>query len=234
MKPLRLLAHAALLSLAVLCGTAGQAQQIGSLIKPSPGVIPENGDPLARARIGMNSFAACLATSARNGVNAYLMSVPGSPESTTLMRRLVRKDCLSVDGLENSSGGLEFSDAVLRGALYEAVYQDRFGRNLPGDLTAVPAIDYVFGTNPVDADDRQDVALRRFADCVTRSASGEVHTLILSRPASSLEKEAMRALMPKLSGCLSKDLTIKFSKVQLRGVLGETLYRIRAGGEVAK
>lgn len=212
--------------LALMAVPAG-AQDTGSLVRSDLGQMPENGDKITRARQGMLNFAACLVARKQNAVKAYLAdTAPYSVEANNVAKRLAKEDCLD--------GGLVFEEAVFRAASYEALYKARFGRAQPGDLTALPVVDYVYGTNPIDDGDRQSVALRRFADCVTRAAPGEVHSLMLSRPASALENEAMRTLMPRLSGCLVKDVTLKFSKVQLRGVLGETLYRIRSGGEAGE
>ena len=217
----------ALCPLALAAAAPASAQDTGSLVRSDLGQVPENGDPLTRARVGLTNFAVCIAARKPSAVKAYLAeTVPSSTEAKMVALRLTKEDCLD--------GGLVFEESAFRAASYEALYKTRFGRAQPGDLSALPMVDYAFGTSPVDADHRQSVALRRFADCVTRAAPGQVHSLMLSRPGSALEGEAMRALMPRLSGCLVKDITLKFSKVQLRGVLGETLYRIRAGGETAK
>lgn len=225
MRTLHRLASLALIALATV--TPASAQDTGSLVRSELGQVPENGDKLTRARQGMLNFAACVAARKPGAVKSYLAdTVPYSNEANKVAQRLSKEDCLD--------GSLVFDEAVFRAASYEALYKTRFGRAQPGDLSALPVVDYAFGTNPIDADGRQSVALRRFADCVTRAAPGEVHSLMLSRPASALEGESMRVLMPRLSGCLVKDITLKFSKVQLRGVLGETLYRIRAGGEAGE
>lgn len=202
-----------------------QAQDTGSLIRPEVGQVPDGGDKIVRARQGMLNFAACVVARKAKAVQGYLTTVPGSPEAHKQAQRLSQADCLD--------GGLVFEKAVFRAASYEVLYKSRFGRALPGDLTALPPVDYAFGMNPVAEDDRQALAFRRFGDCVTRAAPGEVHTLLLSRVGSALESEAMSVLMPRLSGCLVKDVKLKFSKVLLRGVLGETLYRIRLGEEGA-
>lgn len=225
MKPVRLIL--CISALAFSSFSSVEAQDTGSLVRRAPGQIPDGADKAVRAQQGMYNFAACVIARSPKAAQTYLETVPASAEASKLAKRMSDGDCL--DG-----GGLVFDEPVFRGAVYHILYAARYGRAVPGDFTTSPPVDYAFGMNPVDADDRQAIALRRFADCVTRAAPVEVHSLTVSRPASKLEIESLQSLMSKLSGCLSKDLTIKFSKVQLRGVLGETLYRIRVGGEGGK
>ena len=75
--------------------------------------------------------------------------------------------------------------------------------------------------------EQQEVALRRFADCVVRAEPSQAHTLVWSRIGSRSEDDAFAALAPQMSGCLSKDRQLRFTKISLRGVIGETLYRLR-------
>ena len=120
---------------------------------------------------------------------------------------------------------------VFRGVLFEALYRDEFGRSLPDDLSLRPAVDYATGADLAVGWQQQEVALRRFSDCVVRKDPRTVHTLISSRPESATETEAFSVLGNSFSECLFKDQTLRFTKVSLRAVLGESLYRVRSAVE---
>lgn len=207
----------------VFGGSAAAGQDTGSLIRPAPAEMSENaGRNKDRARQTMYDFARCAVKRARGSISAYLKSFPGSGEAHRLASRLATDECLD-------SGAMTFNDAVFRGAIYEMLYRDRYGRNPLNDLTALPSPDYAIGSNPMDENHMGAVALRRYADCIVRANPQAANVLIMSRAGTATEKAAFDAMMPNFSACLQKDRVLRFSKSILRGAIGETLFRIRSG-----
>jgi hypothetical protein len=140
----------------------------------------------------------------------------GSAEATDLAKRIADADCLS-------SGTLKFKEPAMRAHFYEIVYRREFARTPAGDIAAAAPVDYAAG-GPGGA--TNEVALRAFADCVTRSDPVSARQLVLSEPATSMEKQGFEALSPSFSGCLPKDQQLAFSKTILKGLVAETLYRL--------
>ena len=196
------------------------AQETGSLVRSAPGEIPDGPDADANVRQGMYSFVTCVMGRSRNAVKAYLHTASGSAAAYQRAKRLATDECI-VDGIE-------FDETVFRGAAFEMLYREEFGSKPVEDFALLPTVDYVVGYDLTSESQQQALALRRFADCVSRAAPLQVNALIMSRPGSSTENSAFMGLAPKFSGCLIKDVTLRFTKLALRGVLGETIYRIRS------
>lgn len=197
------------------------AQDTGSLIKPRPADIPDGAkNDKNLARQAMYSFAECALKRSRGSTLKYLDTFPNSDQANKAARSLAATDCLS-DGM------MMFNEAAFRGAVYEALYKQQFGRKEPASLVDAGHPDYAGGNTVLLANDQQTVAFRQFADCVARGQPGSVHALIGSAPGSAAETSAFGALNPAFSACLTNSVTLKFSKMSLRGVLGEVMYRIR-------
>ncbi|TPE61026.1 hypothetical protein FJQ54_08975 [Sandaracinobacter neustonicus] len=203
---------------AMLLSGVAHAQDTGSLIRRAPAQIPTgSGSDAERARRATAAFAECLVDRSRGRVEKYLASFPGTAEARDIGRKLADSDCLS-------SGGLKFQEQVMRALFYQILYNKTFrDKELP-DFSTVPPLDYSAGA-PVGVASNE-IALRNFADCVTRANPSDARTLTLSNTASDGEKRAFDAMMPSFSACLPQDRTIEFSKTILKGLVAETLYRL--------
>jgi hypothetical protein len=170
----------------------------------------------------MNKYAGCLLRTFRKRALAFLRLPPASYEAMLAARKLATGWCLR-------EGALSFRFQLLRGGLYEALYEEQFERAGAAGLTAVPPVDYS-GGNPTPLSDETAfaIALVQFADCVVRANPTASRALILSKVTSDEEKAAFASLTPHLGGCLVSGTQLKFSRPMLRGFVAEALYRLSA------
>lgn len=168
----------------------------------------------------MDRFAACTVRRWKSGVVRYLASAPGSPEAEDMAKRLASDECLA-------SGQIEISEPLYRAAAYEVMYRINFGRKAVSDFSSVPPINYAqSGKASPSPDLTAQATLRRLADCAVRQAPVEAQTLILSPIGGSEEAAAFSVITPFMSSCMASDATVTFSKLSLRGFVGEVLYRL--------
>jgi hypothetical protein len=220
---MKLFAFVAGLAAFVVLPATADGQETGSRIGPTPASIPGGRQTQAGARRWMDSFAACVVKRTPHKIEAYLGTSPGSEQASVLGRRLATDECIS-------TGEAQFDDSVLRWAIYEQLYRKQYAKSGPTDFSMTPAIDYAAGGSK--ADSGQSVALRQFADCVSRASPVQARSLTLSPIGSSVEQAAFTAIMPRLEACLPKTVTLKFSKSVLRGLIAETLYRLSASHHI--
>ncbi len=195
------------------------AQQTGTWSKRAPAQVPNTDQSDAeRARITTSRYVECvLRNTPRARVDQYLRTFPDTVVANELGVKLTASECLA-------TGGLRFRESLLRAQIYQALYRREFGKDAAVDISAAGQIDYSVG-KPAQGFD-QSVALRNFGDCVVRANPQQARALTLSEQASESEAKAFQALMPFFGGCLSKDSKVEFSKSVLRGIVGETLYRL--------
>jgi hypothetical protein len=114
---------------------------------------------------------------------------------------------------------------LVRGALYEAMYDRDYASGGPIDFANAPAPTVPGdGVNP-----SLDAALLQFGACVVRAAPADARALLASQQGSSGEAASIAALNPHLSPCMVRGLTITFSAPMLRGVLAEAMYKLSRG-----
>lgn len=210
---------ALLIGAATLPHTAAEAQGTGGpsrVQRPAP-AAPNSGRPLANEaesqRI-MRDFAQCVVQGYRSWVDRFLATAPGSPEAQRLAQRVAFNDCLLI-------GELRFQEPLLRGGMYEALYQRDYGRVEGPNVSTAPAINY-----DVRGATRDQVVLRRFADCVARENPAASRALVLSPVGQPSENAAFAALGETLSVCLVPGERAAFSRPILRGIIAEALYRL--------
>ena len=189
---------------------------------PDPAAVPrdvEESEQAGEAQRVMKEYGACIVKKARRRAEAALTTFPNSKEFGQAMVKLASSECLM-------TGELRFKPILLRGSLFEALYNADFGSR-PVDVTAVPAIDYFAGAEERESPGvRRQVAIRQFADCISRANPAGVHALILSRVGSDGETDGFRQVMPTASQCLTEGVELKLSRPILRGLVAETMYRL--------
>lgn len=209
----------------------GWAQETGTLITHKSAEIDGRGRDAARAT--MEAFAACT-VSRFTGRALALTEVPvDSPRYERLFRNMYDGyDDLCLSGIEG--GTLSFSSGLYRGALFQALYEREFKRSGPTDFSAVTDTGYrrLYST-PLSAEARTAIALEQFGECVSRADPAGVQKLLLQRPGSSDEDEAINALRPKFAACIPRDQTIRFSPSILKGAVAEGLYRLSRAARAA-
>ena len=194
----------------------------GSRLIPRAAQIIQSG-PNAAA-IVLQNFGECI-VARRVSSTEQLLALP---ISATAYEKGFRRLFSSVgDSCLEGDGTLEFSDSLLRGSLFQALYRKKFAR------ADIPSTGFNLGTDsgsdyvpPWSEVVRQHLVLQQFSHCVTQASANDVRKLVLSSPGSSLEEAAVVALSPKFSSCFSVGTSLKMTKPALRAMLAEALYRV--------
>ena len=188
----------------LIASGSGAAQQ--DTILPDRAASPSEREvaPADQARQTMNDYAVCL-------VHTRLMAVQRALALSTDaavgegLAKLADRECLA-------HGELRMPRALLRGAVYRALYLRDFGRTPP----AAPAL---------AAAPSGDSAFERFGSCVNAADVGDTREFVMSVPATTREAAALKALAPALGQCIAPGNQIRFSRAVLQGVLAEAAYR---------
>ena len=204
--------------------------QTGTRIGPPPAAIPDtakNSGQLSRQTL--RGFAECSVRKDRARVERYLATIPGTSEAEKLGRGLSTDDCLS-------RGEIRFNEQLLRWSFYDLYYRQRFAGQGPVDFSAYPPFDLTSASAQ-----SQSGALMEMGDCIVRKSGAGSRELALSPVTTKTEDRAFAALMPMISACVPKDSQVTFSKIVLRGLIVEALYKMSsntadgaAAGSVAK
>jgi len=208
-------------------GSAHAQRATGTRLGPKPADISGARNEDDRVRQTMYSYAECVFTVSRKGVEKYLSTFPGSDEGRKIAQRLSTSECLS-------SGELRFKDSLFRGGIYDLLYKADFRDDGPLNFADTPKVDYSIGDDRAsNSTSLHDVFIREVADCTVRSGPAEARALIMTKVTTKAENKAFSAVVPHMSGCLNKSVTFKFSKAILRGVVSEALYRLSSASKVA-
>ena len=202
-------------------GSPVSAQETGTLIKRPAAQVDKRGP--AGARTTMEAFGACLVSRSRGRVLKFVDMPVDQPAYRKYLNGLFAEEddqCLS-------GGDLRFNDVVLRGALFQALYESEFRADRALDFAAVASSGYrdLYGAEPSPAA-RSSIALVRFGECVARADPANLRALLFSLPGSPTEATLMNTLVPRFGACIPKGENIVFSKVVLKGALAEGMYRL--------
>lgn len=201
----------------------------GSRLKPRAAQIVQSGP--AAARVVLQKFAECL-NARRTGTVARFFSLPVDTEEYKKMESglfvNVGDTCLS------GSGEFQFSDGLLRGALFEAAYRKRFRAKVPAiapprSLNSAAAI----YDQPLSSAASRQLNLQSFSECVVAADARSARELILSSPETGREAGAIANLSTKMGPCLAAGQKGGFSKTSLRGLIAEALFQMSANGTPA-
>ncbi len=195
---------------------AAASAQTGTLINNHPAEVRDGDDrDQNAARRITNDFGQCV-------VHKYgrlaERSVAGSASASSarLMTSLATPECLT-------HGELHMPQTLMRGAIFRALYIRNYGRVAPVGQRV--AVDYVAGMIPGDGLSQQMAGLLPIASCVAQANPEASRAFVLANVATTAEQAAITALRPALANCLPAQLTIRFSKAVLQGMLAEALYR---------
>lgn len=196
--PVRLAATVVGLSL-VLTAAAGHAQRAAHL--STDDMSDED-----RARDTMTRYAACL-VKARPNLTKQALALPQGAESITALNDLMKPECLA-------GGQLRMGPAILRGALYRALFIREFGENAQALRFAAAGE----GAAP-------SAGLDSFSECVLRAAPAATQTFVLAEVASPEEQQALSELRPAMSECVNPRGQLRFNAASLEAALAEALYK---------
>jgi hypothetical protein len=142
---------------------------------------------------------------------------PWQDDSDKKLVKVVDERCLA-------EGQLSMPSNLLRGALYQVLYREKFASEPPA-LPSVP-IDFAAGQQATLSDDaKTEVALRQFGDCVVRRDIRDAHALVRSTPGSSAETAAIQALSPHFAPCVIQGAKWTLNRASVTAILSEVLYR---------
>jgi hypothetical protein len=178
------------------------------------------------AEIELAKYAQCVVKSSAKQVDTYLGLSPDSPDYSRAQRSMNEGVCLSYD-----VGKLKVPDQMMRWALFEALYDRRFGRVAPPNLTGVALLNFASEREKMSASlKEQHFFMRDFGDCVARKDSVSVHKLLSERVYSAAEKADFDALQLTLGQCLIGKGKVRFTRTGIRGMLAEAMYKLRSEG----
>lgn len=204
-----------------------EAETGSHIQKPAPADIPTNAMSEAdRSRVAIMAFGQCVVLSQRSAVERVLALPPFDKATNRKLANLATSDCLR-------NGEISMPEAIMRGAVYRALYVADFGKAQPA-LPPAP-IDYWQDVGGVSADAaaQEYVGLHQFGDCVVRRDPEHSRKFILSTVGSNGENAALAALVPELGPCVSAGSKLTFSKIMLTSALAEALYRESRAAQLA-
>jgi hypothetical protein len=204
---------------AFLASGADAQPELGHIISgPSAARIKKEGTQQGDVVRGtINAYGRCLIARNRRGATAAVSAPSDSPAQNRLLEKVTSSACLE-------EGELRMPHALVRGAIYRALYRADYGRNEPTLL--VKPIDWSDGRS-VDPSTATGyaVVLRQFADCVVRSNPSAARALTLAREQSPEEAATFDRMKPALGQCIPPRAKIAFSRSSLFSLLSEVLYR---------
>ena len=195
---------------AMLLATAASAQRLPVDERGTAATIPENAEKAGVARKVMEQFAVCTYRNQAKLVEKRVLTpvVGAHPD----MSGIARSECLNY-------GELRFDPVIFRGSLFAVMYRKRFAQMVPNVATA-PVVKYQDDPNTL-----YSVSMR-FADCVVRSDPGNADLLVRAFPVTKAEADALKAIMPAMSACISKGRSSSMHKSTLRGFIVESLFKL--------
>lgn len=211
---------AVLLNMSTLIAASGAAAQEGPTMLPSKQVEAH-----------LAAYADCVVAqrSYLPKVNQFLRSVPNSEGFFPAAMKAADMHCLDI-AARIMGGKLEMrlQPATYRDALYPALYRREFGRAGPvAGLAALPPLslsgEFDGSLTDLPADYRPTRAL---GDCVARAAPQAAHSLLIAKPYTGREDEAVEALKPALASCLSEGQTVRLNRPVIRASVGEAMYKL--------
>ncbi|MEA3036043.1 MAG: hypothetical protein QOH04_1808, partial [Sphingomonadales bacterium] len=122
-----------------------------------------------------------------------------------------------------AGSGVEVTNALLRGAIAQALYDKHFGAGIAPAAApiAVPPLDWS-GNSATAATLAPVYNLGR---CAVATDPQGVQRLAATQPASADEGARLGELMPKLKPCLDRGITFTTNRETLRAILIESLYK---------
>lgn len=187
----------------------------------------------AEAERAMAQFSRCTinSSSLRRRAERFLRLIPGQPDYRAESLGIATSRCVPLQ--MGGQARISFPPILFRSALFSALYRREFARTAPADLRSAPPLsladEFEGDTSTLPRDLR---FIRALGDCAARADTARVHALLRTEVGSRDERPALDAAIPILSGCLPAGRELRFSRVMLRGILAEGLYKLRKAAAV--
>ncbi|MEA2999034.1 MAG: hypothetical protein QOK17_867 [Sphingomonadales bacterium] len=160
----------------------------------------------------------CIAERAGTASEKLLASIPESRDEAGIVYGPIAARLAQCAG-----SGVEVTNALLRGAIAQALYDKHFGAGIAPAAApiAVPPLDWS-GNSATAATLAPVYDLGR---CAVATDPQGVQRLAATQPASADEGARLGELMPKLKPCLDRGITFTTNRETLRAILIESLYK---------
>jgi hypothetical protein len=181
---------------------------------PTPNAAVAPSRPLSeidQSREMLNQYGYCIMVQHFSGVR-HALALPDDAAVEAALMKFADNDCLF-------TGQMKMSPALLRGAIYRAMYLREFGYLSQTERAIVIPANGGPG-NEVDA-----APSTTFGGCVAKLAPDATRDLVISDPATSLEAKALDRLRPALADCLPPKQQFRLSRWALQAELAESLYK---------
>lgn len=179
---------------------------------------------IARGDALLRRTATCVAKRAPGRIDVLLGTAPGSQKEVDLLRTFQSR----LDWCLPAGDSIGFPWTLLRGALVEALYKERFPEPLPA--ADVVAADVLAAWTAPHLTSGGTVELEYFhgvARCVVARDPRQVEKLLATAPLGPDEAAALRPIRPLLPPCIDSGIGFTASRESLRGLLAEALLRYR-------
>lgn len=189
---------------------------------------PSEMEDTATRRMGKD-FAKC--TYQRNPALAERVLLASDPATVDLSRagiegedlheKFALSDCLEkAMSLNQSRVMLRFESRLLRVMFAEEAYLafNKSPLDLPDGATELVSDRVILDDNP------RARGLGNFSDCLVYHGANEADAILRSRPGTSQEMEAVRALVPAISSCLTEGQEVALTPGNVRGLVADGLW----------
>jgi hypothetical protein len=172
----------------------------------------------------MRDFARCVVSNKKREAKAleFLRQPDGDPKQLALGKEI------AVGGCAPPGSQMRFQPDLFSRSVYTALYRKYYGKLAPDNaVVTMPtdySVEYAVSSTPVP---QSQLALRAFGDCTVASDAAAAHRFAISEMRGSDEKTALPGVMPSLEKCLQEGTKLKFSRTVLKGIIAESLYKIR-------
>ena len=127
---------------------------------------------------------------------------------------------------EGDGGTLHFKSALIRGPIFEYLYQADFKKRKDlGGLSDAPLVVYPFPITYGQKPSKYQITME-IGDCVVRAQAEGARALIATQVETAEERAALKNIAPAISQCLPAGQTIRFSASAVRSMVAEPLYRL--------
>ncbi|MEA3039411.1 MAG: hypothetical protein QOE79_1924 [Sphingomonadales bacterium] len=207
--------RAAILLISTLAAAAAARSPSGIGVNGTDAMRSAYSGPKTLPRI--YQLGRCIAERAATASEKLLASIPESRGEAGIVYGPIGGRLAQCAG-----SGVEVTNALLRGAIAQALYDRRYaGIAPPPAPIAVPPIDWS-GNNPAAASLAPVYDLGR---CAVATDPPAVRRLAATQPSSAAEGAVLGELMPKLKPCLDRGITFTTNRETLRAILIESLYK---------
>ena len=216
------------------------------LLLASVGAAPAKKPLPTSTRMTVAEFAECVVRKRyASAVEVLKRNVPNS-EILEDYRKLIDSDCL-FEARNGSVATLSLPGDHMRYAIAGAVFDQSFAKAPPPNVAGLTPLEHL----PLPDENlfRQELArakskkrrdelekqfesskvtayLSRYGECVVRNDPANAKALLLSREGTVAESGAFASLRPVFAHCLPPNQTLRFSRIQLRGLVALNYARL--------